>query len=76
MHYDPANSEPELEAALAAIAHAREDAILASANGFTQSFAGRIAAFSIQERIPAFDGWSPFARQGNLMIYAPVLEAC
>ena len=52
------------------------DAILAFADGFTQSYAGRIAAFSLQQRIPAIDGWSPFARQGNLMIYGPVLEDC
>jgi putative ABC transport system substrate-binding protein len=35
-----------------------------------------IAAFSLKERIPAVDGWSPFARAGNLMIYGPVLEDC
>ena len=50
--------------------------VLAFADGFTQSYAGRIAAFSLQQRIPAIDGWSPFARQGNLMIYGPVLEDC
>ena len=37
-------------------------------------FAGRIAAFSLQSRIPAIDGWAPFAREGNLMTYGPVLE--
>jgi putative ABC transport system substrate-binding protein len=72
----PVHSEAELETALSDIARARYDAILAFADGFTQSFAGRIAAFSTQERIPAVDGWSPFAREGNLMIYGPVLEDC
>src|SRR5215471_5830296 len=76
MRYFPVHSERELEAALADIARDRYDAILAFADGFTQSYAGRIAAFSLKERIPAIDGWSPFARQGNLMIYGPVLEDC
>jgi putative tryptophan/tyrosine transport system substrate-binding protein len=76
VRYFPVHSEAELEAALSDIARARYDAILAFADGFTQSFAGRIAAFSAQQRIPAVDGWSPFARQGNLMIYGPVLEDC
>jgi putative tryptophan/tyrosine transport system substrate-binding protein len=76
VRYFPVRSEAELEAALSDIARARYDAILAFADGFTQSFAGRIAAFSAQQRIPAVDGWSPFARAGNLMIYGPVLEDC
>ena len=74
--YFPVRSESELSAALADIARDRYDAILAFADGFTLSFAGRIAAFSLQQRIPAIDGWSPFARQGNFMIYGPVLEEC
>jgi len=76
VHYFPVHSGPELEAALANIARDRYDAILVFADGFTQSFAGRIAAFSLRQRIPAVDGWSPFAREGNLMIYGPVLEEC
>ena len=76
LSFFPVHSEAELEAALAAIASGGYDAILAFADGFTQSYAGRIAAFSLDRRIPAVDGWSPFARQGNLMIYGPVLEDC
>ena len=67
VHFFPVHSEADLDTAFAEIAHARYDAILAFADGFTQSFAGRIAAFSAQQRIPAVDGWSSFARQGNLM---------
>jgi putative ABC transport system substrate-binding protein len=70
------HSDRELESALADIARDRYDAIMAFADGFTASYAGRIAAFSLQRRIPAVDGWSPFAREGNLMIYGPVLEEC
>lgn len=74
LRYFPMNSEADLEAALADIARARDDAVLAFADGFTLGFAKRIAAFSIQTRIPAIDGWAPFAEQGNLMIYGPVVE--
>lgn len=76
VRYFPVHSQTELEAALREIARERFDAILAFADGFTQSFAGRIAEFSLRERIPAVDGWSPFAREGNFMIYGPVLEEC
>ena len=74
--YFPMHSAAELEAALSVIARERDDAILAFADGFTQSYSGRIADFALKERIPAVDGWSPFARQGNLMTYGPVLEEC
>lgn len=74
VRYFPVHSEAALEAALADIARGRDEAILAFADGFTQGFAGRFAAFSRQTRIPAIDGWAPFARVGNLMIYGPVIE--
>ncbi|MEO8740592.1 MAG: ABC transporter substrate-binding protein [Casimicrobiaceae bacterium] len=74
LHYFPVRSEAELEAALKDIAAARDEAILAFADGFTLGFAGRIAKASLQYRIPTIDGWAPFARAGNLMTYGPVLE--
>jgi len=74
LRYFPMNSEADLEAALADIGRARDDAMLAFADGFTLGFAKRIAAFSMQTRIPAIDGWAPFAEQGNLMIYGPVID--
>ncbi len=73
-HYFPVRSEIELDAALKAIAAARDEAIVAFADGFMMGFAGRIAAASLQYRIPAIDGWAPFARAGNFMTYGPVLE--
>jgi putative ABC transport system substrate-binding protein len=76
VRYFPVHSASDLEAELADIVRERYDAILAFADGFTQSYAGRIAAFSLQTRIPAVDGWSPFAREGNLMVFGPVLEDC
>jgi putative ABC transport system substrate-binding protein len=73
LRYFPMNSEADLEVALADIGRAHDDAVIAFADGFTLGFAKRIAAFSIQTRIPAIDGWAPFAEQGNLMIYGPVV---
>lgn len=73
-HYLPVQTEAELEAALKSSAAAHDDAILAFADGFTMGFASRIAAFSVQSRIPAIDGWAFFAQQGNLMTYGPVVH--
>jgi putative ABC transport system substrate-binding protein len=28
----------------------------------------------LRHRIPAVDGWAPFARAGNLLIYGPVID--
>jgi putative ABC transport system substrate-binding protein len=74
VRYLPVKGEAELDAAFGEIARHRDDAILAFADGFTMSFASRIAAFSLRQRIPAIDGWAPFAQQGNVMIYGPVIE--
>jgi putative ABC transport system substrate-binding protein len=73
-HYLPVQSEGELEAAFKSIVAARDEAILAFADGFTMGFAARIAAFSIETRIPAIGGWAFFAQQGNLMTYGPVVQ--
>ena len=74
VRYFPVTSEPELEAALADIERERDDAILAFADGFTLQFAGRIAQFAQKTKIPAVDGWEPFARAGNLMTYGPDIQ--
>ena len=74
VRYFPVANEAQVDAALADIARARDDAIVAFADGFTMGFAGRIAQFSMKERIPAIDGWAPFAYAGNLMIYGPVID--
>lgn len=76
VQYFPVHDDTQFESALADIDRDRFEAILAFADGFTQSYAARIAAFSLQRRIPAVDGWSPFAKAGNLMTYGPVLEDC
>jgi putative tryptophan/tyrosine transport system substrate-binding protein len=72
VRYFPTSTAATLEATLSNIARARDDAVLAFADGFTLSFAGRFAAFSTEHRIPVVGGWAQFARQGNLMTYGPV----
>ena len=72
VRYFPASTAAALDAALADIARGRDDAVLAFADGFTLGFAGRFAAFSLEQRIPVVGGWAQFARAGNLMIYGPV----
>jgi putative ABC transport system substrate-binding protein len=74
VRYFPIRDDAELDLAFADIARERDDAIVAFADGFTMSFASRMAAFSLRHRIPAIDGWAEFAQQGNLMIYGPVIE--
>ena len=74
MRYFPVQSEAELETALSDIRRGRDDAVVAFADGFTLGFAGRLAAFSLQSRIPVIDGWASFARQGNFLTYGPVIE--
>ncbi|MEO7854639.1 MAG: ABC transporter substrate-binding protein [Rubrivivax sp.] len=74
VRYFPVKNEAELELAFADIARQRDDAILAFADGFTMGFAARIAAFSLQHKIPAIDGWAQFAHRGNLLIYGPVVQ--
>jgi len=74
--YFPVWSESNLEQALADIARGRDEAILAFADGFTMSFAERIAAFSVTNKIPAVSGWALFAQRGNLMSYGPIVGEC
>jgi putative ABC transport system substrate-binding protein len=74
--YFPVRSESEFEQALDAIARERDEAILAFADGFTMSFAERIAAFSVAHKIPAVSGWALFVQRGNLMSYGPVINEC
>ncbi|MFO1397373.1 MAG: ABC transporter substrate-binding protein [Burkholderiales bacterium] len=73
VHYLPVSSSAQLDVAFADIVRARDDAIIAFADGFTLGHAKRFAEFSRRTRIPAVDGWAPFAEAGNLMIYGPVI---
>ena len=74
MHYLPAGNPAELDAALAEVLRARDDAIVVFADGFAMNHAPRFAEFSLRNRIPAVSGWAEFAKRGNLMSYGPVVE--
>jgi putative tryptophan/tyrosine transport system substrate-binding protein len=74
--YFPVRSGSDVEQALDGIARGRDEAILAFADGFTMSFAERIAAFSMTRKVPAVSGWALFVQRGNLMSYGPVINEC
>ena len=74
--YFPVRNEREFEQALVEIVRGRDEAILAFADGFTLSFAKRLAEFSIAQKIPTISGWASFAQRGNLMSYGPVVDEC
>lgn len=76
LRYFPVRSEEEFERALADIAAARDEAIVAFADAFIMSHAERIAAFSQQQRIPAISGWAIFAQRGNVLAYGPEISDC
>ena len=72
--YYGVNSVSELDAAFAAIALSKADAILAFAGTIAALHAERFAAFAARSRIPSVSAWADFAEKGNLMTYGPVLR--
>lgn len=76
LRYFPVRSEAELERALADIAGGRDESILAFADAFIMSYAERISAFSLKQRLPAISGWAVFAERGNVLTYGPVISDC
>ena len=74
MRYLPASNQAELDAALADVLRARDEAIVVFADGFAMNHAPRFAEFSLRHRIPAVSGWAEFAKRGNLLSYGPVVE--
>jgi putative ABC transport system substrate-binding protein len=76
LRYFPVRTEAELERALADIGEGRDESILAFADAFIMSYAERIFAFSLKQRIPAISGWAVFAQRGNVMSYGPVITDC
>jgi len=64
----------QLEATLAAVEKTRSDAVVMFPVLPLMSASARIAAWSVQNRIPAISGWALFADGGNLMSYGPNLR--
>ena len=73
--YFQARNTPQLEESLAALLKARSEAVVAFPDAILLRLRERIAAFSLQHRIPAISGWAQFAESGNLMSYGPNLRA-
>jgi putative ABC transport system substrate-binding protein len=71
LSYFPTPSSTELDAALADLVKARAEAVLVFSDGFALANADRLAAFSLQHRIPVVAGWTPFAQRGCLLAYGP-----
>jgi putative ABC transport system substrate-binding protein len=74
VEYFQARNTPQLEEALAAILKARSEAVVVFPDAITMRLRERIAAFSLQNRIPTISGWAQFADGGNLMSYGPNLR--
>jgi putative tryptophan/tyrosine transport system substrate-binding protein len=63
-----------LDKALAGIRKSRSEAMVVFPDASTMQLAERIAAFSVDARIPAVSGWSEFVTRGNVASYGPVLK--
>lgn len=74
LEYWGAHSAAEVEAALAAIAAWKADAVMVFAGIVATNHAGLFAAWSLRERVPTLSAWAPFAEAGNLMTYGPVIQ--
>lgn len=76
-HRPGSTREDALEAlgqAFAGIRKSRSGALVVFPDASTMQQTERIAAFSVDARIPAISGWSEFALRGNLGSYGPVLR--
>jgi putative ABC transport system substrate-binding protein len=74
--YWGANTAPELDAALEALAQWKADAMLVFAGAVSTTYPDRIAEFAARSRIPAYSSWADFAEKGNVMTYGPILKEC
>jgi putative ABC transport system substrate-binding protein len=72
--YLPVTTLPEIEPALAAAQQARCEAVDVYPDALMSSFAERIAAFAVQNKLASVSGWSVFAESGLLMSYGPNLR--
>jgi putative tryptophan/tyrosine transport system substrate-binding protein len=64
-----ASSQPELEAAFAALVRQRADALLVGADPFFDTQRDRIVAFAAQQRLPALYQFREYALAGGLTSY-------
>lgn len=67
--YIPFFGPREFDAALAFVAEARTDAVLAFPEPVTMVNRTRLAQFAARERLPSMFGWSEYAEAGGLLSY-------
>lgn len=72
--YHRVSSDAELENAFAAILKSRNEAVVVFPDAYMTGKNGKIAEFSLKNRIPTISGWASFAESGNLMTYGPNLR--
>jgi putative tryptophan/tyrosine transport system substrate-binding protein len=65
----------EFEAAFTALARARPDALLVEPNALNWTYRGRIAAVTVEHRLPTMSGETGFTEAGGLISYGPSLPA-
>jgi putative ABC transport system substrate-binding protein len=72
LSFNAANSE-QIDAAFAAIAQERADAVLIGGDGFFHTRRGQMAALAMQYRLPSITAQREFAEAGGLMTYGTLL---
>lgn len=73
LSYHRARNPAELDAALAAVAGARLDAIVVFPDPLMLRFRETLGTFGLRHRIPVVAGWAPYAESGALASYGPNL---
>ncbi len=69
----PTSTEPELDAALQAIAASPPDALLVLSDGFVVTHRQKIVDLALARRLPVITGWAVMAESGALCSYGPRL---
>ncbi|MCW5746261.1 MAG: ABC transporter substrate-binding protein [Alphaproteobacteria bacterium] len=70
MQFFKASTEPELEAAFAAIVESRVEGLVIGTDTFFNSQSARLAALALRYRVPAIYQYREFVAAGGLMSYA------
>jgi putative ABC transport system substrate-binding protein len=75
LHSVEVRSPEELDGAFRVVAGGQFDALMVVPSRMINHNAKRIAAFTLEQRLPAMSLWSAFAEAGGLMTYGPNLGA-
>jgi len=76
LSYHPAGNPAALDAALAAAAGARIDAMVVFPDALMLRFREALGAFGLRHKVAVVSGWAPFVESGGLACYGPnILQA-